>query len=68
MACPKCHESRYWSPETGCYICNRIKTGEKYDITLTDEELKMIQSGGFVENTLFSRHMNILVVIQKEGD
>ena len=68
MACPKCGESRYWSPDDGCYVCNRQKTGEKYVITLTSEELKMIQAGGFVENTLFSRHMNILVVIQKEED
>ena len=22
MSCPVCHESRYWSPNTGCLICN----------------------------------------------
>lgn len=67
MACPVC-KSRYWSEQTGCLVCNRQKTGEKYVITLTSEELQTIQSGGFVENTLFSRHMNILVVIQKGED
>lgn len=66
MACPVCHESRYWSEQTGCLICKRQKAGEKYVLTLTQEEWETLRTGGFVEHTLRSRHQDILVMIQRE--
>lgn len=66
MSCPVCHESRYWSPQTGCLICQRKKAGEQYAVSLTQEEWESLRTGGFVERTLRSRHQDILIVIQRE--
>ncbi len=69
MACVKCGESRYWSPQTGCIICQREETKERFVVTLTDEEFaKLSRRDEHLVETLVSRHGNIELIIQRQGD
>jgi len=69
MACPKCGESYYWSPKTGCIVCKREQTKERFVITLTDEEFATLSDRNQrLVNELVCRHGNVELIIQRAGE
>ncbi len=68
MACSKCGESRYWSEQTGCIVCKRNETKERFVITLTDDEFATLSDPDKrLTETLVCRHGNVEVIIQLQG-
>ena len=69
MSCPKCGESRYWSPQSGCIVCKREEAKERFVVTLSDDQFEILADRDrHLTETLVCRHGDIELIIQRQGD